>query len=148
MDRIFANRIGDEWRRGADSRPNINPSDTGEVIGHYARGGAQDVTDAVAAARAAFPAWSRFGPMDRHAILMRASADVTARGEQLATLLAREKGKTLADARGEVGRVAQIRALHATEAVRRTGETGASIRTGVSVEITREPVGVVGIITP
>jgi len=144
----FANRIGAEMRAGATARANINPSDTTEVVGDFAQGTAADVADAVAAARAAFPAWSRTSPMERHGILMRASTEVAARTEELATLLAREEGKALADARGEVGRAAQIFAFFAAEAVRLMGETGPSIRPGVTVEITREPVGVVGIITP
>ena len=144
----FANRIGAELRAGATSRPNINPSDTTEVVGEFAQGTASDVADAVAAARAAFPAWSRTSPMERHGILMRASTEVAARTEELATLLAREEGKTLADARGEVGRAAQILSFFSAEAVRLMGETGPSIRPGVTVEITREPVGVIGIITP
>ncbi len=117
-------------------------------IGGEARASASDVADAVAAARSAFPAWARTSPMERHAILMRAAAEVVARTEELATLLAREEGKTLADARGEVGRAGQILAFFAAEAVRLMGETGPSIRPGVTVEITREPVGVVGVITP
>ena len=148
MDQVFANRIGDEWRPSNSARPNINPSDTAEVVGNYAQGSATDVADAVAAARAAFPAWSRSGPMERNAILMRASVEVAARTEDLATLLAREEGKTLAEARGEVGRAAQILAFFAAEAVRLMGETGPSIRPGVTVEVTREPAGVIGIITP
>lgn len=148
MIMAFANRIGAEVRAGTMTRPNINPSDTGEVVGDYAQGTAADVADAVAAARGAFPAWSRSSPLERHGILMRASTEVVARTEELATLLAREEGKTLADARGEVGRAGQILAFFAAEAVRLMGETGSSIRPGVTVEITREPVGVIGIITP
>jgi alpha-ketoglutaric semialdehyde dehydrogenase len=144
----FANRIGAEWRPGATSRPNINPSDTRDTVGDFAQGTAADVADAVDAARAAFPAWCRTSPMERHGILMRAATEVAARAEELATLLAREEGKPLADARGEVGRAAQILAFYAAEAVRLMGETGPSIRPGVTVEVTREPVGVVGVITP
>lgn len=144
----FANRIGAEFRAGVSSQPNINPSDTTEVVGEFAHGNASDVADAVAAARTAFPAWLRTSPIERHSILMRAAAEVTARSEELATLLAREEGKTLADARGEVGRAAQILIFFAAEAVRLMGETGPSIRPGVTVEITREPLGVIGIITP
>jgi alpha-ketoglutaric semialdehyde dehydrogenase len=144
----FRNRIGDEWRAGATTRANVNPSDTTETVGAFAQGTASDVTDAVTAARGAFRTWSHSGTMDRHGILMRASAEVAARTEELATLLAREEGKALADARGEVTRAAQILSFFAAEALRLTGETGASTRPGVTVEITREPVGVVGIITP
>jgi aldehyde dehydrogenase (NAD+) len=71
-----------------------------------------------------------------------------ARADELGTLLAREEGKTLAEAKGEVIRAAQIFRFFAGEAVRIKGEAGRSVRPGVDVEISREPIGVVGIVTP
>jgi aldehyde dehydrogenase (NAD+) len=76
------------------------------------------------------------------------SGEVAARRNELGRLLAREEGKTLPEAIGEVGRAAQIFDFFAGEAVRIQGEKFASVRPGVDVEVTREPVGVVGIITP
>ncbi|GAA6179434.1 aldehyde dehydrogenase family protein [Shimia sp. NS0008-38b] len=141
------NFIGGAWVAG-DAAANINPSDLTDIVGHYARADAAQAQDAIAAAKAAFPAWSRSGLMERHAILRRASDEILARKEELGRLLSREEGKTLAEGIGETARAAQIFDFFAGEALRLTGETVASVRPGVGVEVTREAVGVVGIITP
>ncbi|PSS60150.1 aldehyde dehydrogenase family protein, partial [Ensifer sp. NM-2] len=57
----YRNLIDGEWIHGSDAVRNINPSDTNDVIGEYARASAEDAKAAIAAAKAAFPAWSRFG---------------------------------------------------------------------------------------
>src|SRR5208337_2176941 len=106
------------------------------------------VADAVAAARAAFPAWSRTTPQERHDILLRASIEILARREELGRLLAREEGKTLPEAIGEATRAGQIFDFFAGEALRIPGEKFASVRPGVDIEATREPMGVIGIIAP
>ncbi|HSM40007.1 MAG TPA: aldehyde dehydrogenase family protein [Afifellaceae bacterium] len=133
---------------GAEARANINPSDTNEVIGEYASATADDAKAAIAAAKAAFPAWSRSGLLERHTVLRKAADEIVARKDELGTLLAREEGKTLAEGIGETIRAAQIFDFFAGEALRLTGETVPSVRPGIGVEMTREPVGVVGIITP
>ena len=127
---------------------NVNPSDTNDVVGEYAQADAAQVDGAVAAARAAFPAWSRTTPQERHDILLRASLEIVARREELGRLLAREEGKTLPEAIGEVGRAAQIFDFFAGEALRIPGEKFASVRPNVDIEVTREPVGVIGVIAP
>jgi len=144
---LHENLIGGAWV-GGDPVANINPSNTDEVVGEYARGTEKDARDAVAAAKAAFPAWSRSGLMERHAILSKAADEIMARKEELGRLLAREEGKTLPEGIAEAGRAGQIFEFFAGEALRLTGETVASVRPGVGVEMTREPVGVVGLITP
>jgi aldehyde dehydrogenase (NAD+) len=106
------------------------------------------VETAIAAARAAFPAWSRSTPQERHDILLRASQEILARREELGRLLSREEGKTLAEGIGEATRAGQIFDFFAGEALRIPGEKLASVRPNVDVELTREPVGVVGIIAP
>src|SRR6056297_356823 len=141
------NLLGGRWVAG-EAAPNINPSDVSDVVGHYARATAAQTLDAIAAAKAAFPAWSRTGPLERHAILRRASDEIMSRKDELGRLLAREEGKTLAEGIGETVRAAQIFDFFAGEALRLGGETLPSVRPGVGVEITREPVGVVGVITP
>ncbi len=145
---MFQNFIGGEWLDGASVSANINPSNTKDVIGEYAQGDAAQTKAAIAAARAAFPAWSRSTPQQRHDALGKISAEILARKDELGRLLAREEGKTLPEAIGEVGRAGQIFAYFAGEALRLLGETGASVRPGVDVEVTREAVGVVGLITP
>jgi alpha-ketoglutaric semialdehyde dehydrogenase len=81
-------------------------------------------------------------------VLNRISAEILSRKEELGRLLAREEGKTLPEGIGEVARAGQIFAFFAGEALRLSGEKGPSVRPGLEVEISREPLGVVGMITP
>jgi aldehyde dehydrogenase (NAD+) len=144
----FRNLIDGEWQAGEATSRNINPSNTGDVIGEYAQGSRADAERAIAAAKAAFPAWSRTTPQERHDILKKASDEVLARREELGRLLSREEGKTLAEGIGETVRAGQVLGFFAGECLRQAGEVLASVRPGVGVEVTREPVGVVGVITP
>ncbi|MDO6964360.1 aldehyde dehydrogenase family protein [Rhizobium alvei] len=144
---LHQNLIAGEWV-GGDAIANINPSDTNDVVGEYARGSAQDMQDAIAAAKAAFPAWSRSGILERHAILKKTADEILARKDELGALLSREEGKTLAEGIGETIRAAQIFDFFAGEALRLAGETLPSVRPGIGIEITRDPLGVIGIITP
>jgi aldehyde dehydrogenase (NAD+) len=145
---IHKNFIAGEWLAGSDETKNINPSNTDEVIGVYARASRDDAENAIQAARKAFPAWARSGIQQRHDILKKISDEIMARKDELGLLLAREEGKTLPEAAGEVARAGQIFDFFAGEVLRLSGEKIASTRPGLDVEITREPVGVVGIITP
>jgi alpha-ketoglutaric semialdehyde dehydrogenase len=145
---VKANLINGEWINGPRCKPNINPSDTRDVIDEYAQADAAQADMAIAAARAALPAWSLRSPQDRADALDRIGVELLARAAELGDLLAREEGKTLPEAIGEVKRAGQIFRFFAGEAVRIPGERLASVRAGIDVEITREPVGVVGIITP
>jgi acyl-CoA reductase-like NAD-dependent aldehyde dehydrogenase len=147
MGEIFKNLIAGEWV-GDTGSENINPSNTADVIGVYAQAGAKEANDAIAAAKAALPAWSRSGLLERHSILSKTAHEILARKEELGRLLSREEGKTLPEGIGEVTRAAQIFEFFAGEALRLNGEIVPSVRPGVGVEITREAVGVVGIITP
>ncbi len=144
---IHQNLIAGEWV-GGDGTANINPSDTNDVVGTYARATAEDTKAAIAAAKAAFPAWSRSGILERHAILRKAADEILARKDELGRLLSREEGKTLAEGIGETIRASQIFDFFAGECLRLAGETLPSARPGIGVEVTREAVGVVGIITP
>lgn len=145
---VKLNLIGGAWVGGHDATENRNPSDPSDVIGVYARGGAGDVAAAVAAARGAFGAWSAASPQLRSDVLRRAGDLLQARNDELGRLLAREEGKTLAEAKGEALRAAQLFHFYAGEALRMAGEKLASLRDGVEVDVTREALGVVGLITP
>jgi aldehyde dehydrogenase (NAD+) len=145
---IHKNFIAGEWLAGGDETKNINPSNTDEVVGVYARASRDDAQNAIQAARKAFPAWARSGIQQRHDILKKIGDEIIARKDELGLLLAREEGKTLPEATGEVARAGQIFDFFAGEVLRLAGEKIASTRPGLDVEITREPVGVVGIITP
>lgn len=142
------NFIGGAWRAAGRAKPNINPSDTDDVIAHYAQGDQGQAEEAVAAARAAFPAWARSGILARADALERIAAEILARKQELGDLLAREEGKTLAEAVAEVTRAGMIFRYFAGEVLRPQGEYLPSVRVGTEVEIRREPVGVVAIITP
>ncbi|WP_454859216.1 aldehyde dehydrogenase family protein [Rhizobium binxianense] len=144
---IHQNLIAGEWV-GSDAIKNINPSNTDDVVGEYARASVEDTKAAIAAAKAAFPAWSRSGILERHAILRKTADEIIARKDELGRLLSREEGKTLAEGIGETVRASQIFDFFAGECLRLAGEVLPSVRPNIGVEITREPVGVVGIITP
>ncbi|TPI20541.1 aldehyde dehydrogenase family protein [Mesorhizobium sp. B4-1-1] len=147
MTVLRKNLIDGEWLGEAGSR-NINPSNTNDVLGEYASAGPEQATQAIAAAKAAFPAWSRSGPLARHAVLKKTSDEIMARKDEIGRSLAREEGKTLAEGVGETIRAAQLFDFFAGETLRLSGEMVPSVRPGVGVEMTREGVGVVGIITP
>ena len=142
------NLINGEWVAGTTTSPNVNPSNLADVIGQYAQGDAAQVNAAVAAAQAAFPAWSTSGIQARSDALDKIGTEILARKEELGTLLAREEGKTKPEGIGEVMRAGQIFKFFAGECLRLSGETVPSVRPGIGVEITREPVGVVGLVTP
>ena len=145
---IHQNFIAGEWRASPDTCRNINPSDTDEVVGEYALADTSDTERAISAAAEAFPGWSNSGIQQRFDILDAIGTEILARKVELGRLLAREEGKTLPEAIGEAGRAGQIFKFFAGEALRLTGELVPSVRPGINVEITREPVGVVGIVTP
>lgn len=142
------NLIAGVWVRGSSYAPNINPSNLADTIGEYAQGDAAQVAAAVAAATAAFPAWATGSIQARSDALDKIGTEILARKEELGTLLAREEGKTKAEGIGEAGRAGAIFKFFAGECLRLSGEVLPSVRPGIGVEITREPVGVVGLITP
>ena len=145
---IHANYIAGKWLAGSTAAPNTNPSNLADVVGHYALGDSAAVAAAVAAAQAAFTAWSTSGIQARFDALDRIGSEILARREELGTLLSREEGKTRPEGIGEATRAGHIFKFFAGECLRLAGETLPSVRPGVGVEITREPVGVVGLITP
>jgi acyl-CoA reductase-like NAD-dependent aldehyde dehydrogenase len=148
MSDLNKNYIAGEWVEGDGVSRNVNPSNTNDLVGLYAHASAAQVETAIAAAKAAFPAWSRTTPQERHDILLRASTEILARREELGRLLAREEGKSLPEAIGEATRAGQIFDFFAGEALRIPGEKLASVRPNIDVELTREAVGVIGIIAP
>jgi len=139
-----------DGERVAADRPSesLNPSDTREVVARTPDGGEAEVNAAVAAAKAAFPAWSDASPEVRSDVLDRAGTLVMERREALGRLLSREEGKTLAEGIGETVRAGRILKYFAGEALRLHGQNLASVRPGVEIQTYRQPVGVYGLITP
>jgi len=142
------NFIGGEWVEGSEAVPDVNPSNLADVVGEYARAGVAQAEQAIAAARDAFPAWAEAGIQKRFDALDFVGSELLARRDELGRLLSREEGKTLREGIAEVVRAGQIFKFFAGEALRIGGERLPSVRPGVEVEILREPIGVVGLITP
>lgn len=145
---IKGHYIGGRFVDEGRSTENINPSDVSDVIGSYARGNADTVDAALDAAHAVLPAWAAAGVQKRFDVLDAVGTRIAQRADELATLLAREEGKPIGEARGEVMRASQLFKFFAGEAIRNEGTLLESTRPGLTVEMTHEPVGVVGIITP
>ena len=148
MPTLHQNFINGQWTAGSATSANINPSNLSDIVGRYAQADACELDAAVHAAQAAFPGWSMGGIQTRSDALDRIGTEILARREELGTLLSREEGKTRPEGIGEATRAGHIFKFFAGECLRLSGETLPSVRPGIGVEITREPVGVVGLITP
>ncbi|WP_410790135.1 aldehyde dehydrogenase family protein [Kribbella sp. C-35] len=133
---------------GGRTRPNLNPADTGDVIGEFGESVAADVTAAVDAAAAAQQDWDAIGPIERAKVLTKAARLIEDRIEDFAATITREQGKRLGEARGEVTRGLAILEFHIGEARRMNGETTAAEEPRTVVLTFRRPIGVVGLITP
>jgi len=140
--------IDGDWRAGVEGEVNINPSDLKDPVGQVMNASREQLAEAVQAAKLAQPAWSAAGLKQRAGWLEDISRGILARIDTIAYTLAKEQGKTLGEAEGEVQRAADIFSYYAGEVYRLQGEIYSSVRPGVSVEIVREPLGVVGLITP
>src|SRR5919205_1237142 len=148
MLKQYPNYINGEWVMASSWSTNRNPSNLSDVIGEYAQADAAQAKTAVAAAKAAFPAWSMGGIQDRANMLDKIGSDILARKDELGRLLSREEGKTLPEGIGETVRAGHIFKFFSGECLRLAGEKVPSVRPSVDVEVTREPIGVVGLITP
>jgi aldehyde dehydrogenase (NAD+) len=144
----FPNLIDGQQVESADWQTDVNPSNTSDVVGEFARADAAALQRAIAAARAAFPKWSRSTPQERFDVLDKAGTEILARKDELGRMLSREQGKILADGIGEAARAGMIFKFFAGEALRLSGERVDSVRPGIDVEVTREPLGVIAAITP
>ncbi len=145
---LHKNLIDGAWAEGASVSKDVNPSNLDDVVGEFAYADRQQTLDAIAAAKAAFTSWSVSPIQQRFDILDKAATEILARKDELGQLLSREEGKTLPEGIGEAARAGQIFKFFAGECLRLTGQKVPSTRPGIDVEMTREPMGVVGLITP
>ncbi len=123
----------------------IEPA-TAEVMAELPRAGAEEADEAVDRARVAYPSWKKLPPADRSALLHDLAHAIAERQEDLAKLEARNAGKPISDARGEMGMVVETFRYYAGAPERLTGKT---IPVAGGIDMTfREPLGVVGLITP
>ncbi len=142
------NYVAGEWLAGGGVTIDRNPSDLTDVVGEYERADAEQVSVAVAAAKAASPSWSQSPIQDRSDMLDRIGSALLERAKEFGSILSREEGKILRDGVGEVARAGRIFKFFAGEALRTAGQKLPSVRPGIEVEISREALGVIGIITP
>jgi len=148
--RNYSNFIGGEWTgaRSGQTFKNFNPADNRELVAEYPLSGKDDAIAAVAAAKAAFPTWAATTPPARGRILSKTSQLLEARKAELAELLTREEGKTLTEATGEVQRAADIFRFFGGVSYTLGGSTIPHDLPGNLLFTRREPLGVVGLITP
>lgn len=148
MELETRNFIAGDWLDGVGTVENRNPSDLSDVIGHFAQADAVQLATALDAARRAAAEWGATGPQKRHDVLMAIGTEMMARAEEIGALIAREEGKPLAEGKGEVYRAGQFFTYFAAEALRQLGQTADSVRPDIEIDVRREPVGVVAIISP
>jgi acyl-CoA reductase-like NAD-dependent aldehyde dehydrogenase len=149
-EKTWGNYIGGEWVASESGKTfeSRNPSNTNEVIGEFASSTKSDVDAAIQAATDAFPAWRDTNAIARSVILLKAAEILASRQAEIGKELAREEGKTLKEGVGETGRAIQILRYYAGDAQQPNGEHYPSMNPDTLLYTTREPLGVVGVITP
>ena len=142
------NLIAGEWLAGEAEIENRNPSDVSDLIGMFAQASADQLDATLDQARIAQAQWAAYGIERKYNVLMAIGNELMARAGELGTLLAREEGKPVAEGKGEVFRAGQFFTYYAAETLRQIGDTADSTREGIEVDVRREPVGVVAVISP
>ncbi|WP_449410151.1 NAD-dependent succinate-semialdehyde dehydrogenase [Methylobacterium komagatae] len=145
---IEACLIGGEWSKSGSGQIDVTNPATGAVIARVPNAGAEETKRAIAAAHAAYPAWRAKTANERAVLLRKLAAVITENQEDLAQILTAEQGKSLTEARGEVGMSAAYVLWFAEEARRVYGETVPSPWADRKILVTKEPIGVVAAITP
>ena len=142
------NYIAGEWVAGGSEIDNRNPSDLTDLIGMFAQATPDQLDATLDQAKQAQAEWAAYGIERKYNVLTAIGTEMMARAEELGTLLAREEGKPLAEGKGEVYRAGQFFTYYAAETLRQMGDTADSVRDGIEIDVRREPVGVVAIISP
>jgi aldehyde dehydrogenase (NAD+) len=142
------NFIAGDWLEGDSVIENRNPSDLSDLVGTYAQASSAQLDKAFEAAEAAQKIWAKTGLEARQTALMNIGNELMARSAELGELLSREEGKPLAEGKGEVYRAGQFFTYYAAETLRQIGDTADSVRPNIEIDVRREPVGVVAIISP
>lgn len=145
---MIRNFVNGEWVDGSSSKDNINPSDISDIVGTYARADVKQANAAIQAAVDAQLQWAQSTLQQRFDVLDFVGSEILARKQELGKMLAREEGKILPEAIGEVVRAGYIFKFFAGEVLRYGGEHIRSVRPGVEIDILRQPIGVVGLISP
>ncbi|PID63185.1 MAG: aldehyde dehydrogenase family protein [Gammaproteobacteria bacterium] len=148
MADINRNLIAGNWQEGEDTIEDRNPSELGDLIGVFAQASGDQLEATLDQARIAQAEWAGYGIERRQAVLDAIGRELMSRAEELGTLLSREEGKPLAEGKGEVFRAGQFFTYHAAECLRQLGENADSVRPGIEIDVRREAVGVVAVISP
>jgi aldehyde dehydrogenase (NAD+) len=142
------NFIAGEWLAGETVIENLNPSDLSDLVGEFSQANTSQLNDALDAAKLAQKAWAQVGLEKRYSVLMAIGTELIERSKELGELLSREEGKPLAEGVGEVYRSGQFFTYYAAEVLRQIGENADSVRDGIEIDVRREPLGVVAVISP
>lgn len=148
MSNSKLNYIAGQWLGGESEVENRNPSDLSDLVGVFAQASTDQLDLAIEKAHEAQRLWADYGMERKQAVLQAIGTELIARSEELGTLLSREEGKPLAEGKGEVYRAGQFFTYYAAECLRQLGENADSVRDGIEIDVRREPVGVVAIISP
>jgi succinate-semialdehyde dehydrogenase/glutarate-semialdehyde dehydrogenase len=140
--------INGEFRKGAGARLPVQNPATGEVLGHIAAATVGEVEEAVCAARGAFQSWASEQPKTRANALHRLGDLIAADALNMALIMTAEQGKPVNEAKGEILKLAEACHFYAEEATRVHGEIVPNDQPGFQSLVVREPIGVVGAITP
>jgi alpha-ketoglutaric semialdehyde dehydrogenase len=148
--KTYRNLIGGKWvdAKSGKTFTSVSPANHEEVVGTFAASGTEDVDAAVAAAKAAFPAWSLMPAPKRGEILFKIARLLAEHKEELSRLMTREMGKVLTEARGDVQEAIDVAYYMAGEGRRMFGMTVPSEMPDKFAMAVRRPIGVVGLITP
>jgi aldehyde dehydrogenase (NAD+) len=142
------NLIAGDWTSGDSEVENRNPSDLSDLVGLYAQASADQLETTLDQAGVAQAEWAAYGLERKQNVLMAIGNELMSRAEELGRLLSREEGKPLAEGKGEVFRAGQFFTYYAAECLRQIGENADSVRDEVEIDVRREPVGVVAVISP
>jgi acyl-CoA reductase-like NAD-dependent aldehyde dehydrogenase len=148
--RTYSNFIGGDWTGGGTGKTyqTVNPADTRQIVAEYQASGAEDARQAIEAAQKAFPAWAAMTPIARGRVLSKTSQILESNKAELAELLTREEGKTLTESIGEVQRAIDIFRFFGGVSYTLGGRTIPHDLPGNLLYTVRQPLGVVGLITP
>ncbi|MEO9819509.1 MAG: aldehyde dehydrogenase family protein [Paracoccaceae bacterium] len=142
------NYIAGEWVAGGSEIENRNPSDLSDLVGMFAQATPDQLDATLDQAKHAQAEWAAYGIERKYNVLMAIGTEMMDRAEELGTLLSREEGKPFAEGKGEVYRAGQFFTYYAAETLRQMGDTADSVRDGIEIDVRREPVGVVAVISP
>ncbi len=142
------NLIAGKWLKGESEIENRNPSDVSDLIDMFAQAAPGQLDETLEQARVAQAQWRDYGLERKQSVLMAVGNELMERAEELGTLLSREEGKPFAEGKGEVFRAGQFFTYYAAECLRQIGENADSVRDGIEIDVRREPVGTVAVISP